>query len=188
MDVILKNISLIAIACAAVCAMFGLLFVAAPKRRALRLLTVALGLTAIVLPVYASFDTLGYPSPWPEPGNYEVLGWKFDEARRAIYTFVKKPEDRRPRVYQVNFDLSTAVDLQNARQHPEYLARVGMIVEPDPEGELRVRFEFVKKVVIESPAEAAAREQEEREAAAARLARQPAAREQGAKDDDADKK
>jgi hypothetical protein len=187
MDVIMKNIALISMASASVCAMFGLLFVAAPKRRELRLLTVALGVAAIVLPVYASFDSLGYPSPWPDAGNYEVLGWKFDEARRAIYTFVKKPEDRRPRVYQVNFDLGTAVDLQNARQHPEHLARVGMVVAPDPEGEMRVRFEFEKRVVIESPAEVAAREEELR-AAAARRAQPPLAQEPAAEDDDRDKK
>lgn len=189
MALIMNNIALVSMAAAAVCAMLGLLFAASPKRLALRAATLVLGAIAIVFPIYASLDTLGYPSPWPEPGSYEVLGWKFDEARRAIYTFVKRPADQRPRMYEVRFDLKTAVDLQGARQHPEHIARIGMVVTRGEEGQPEVQFEFEKRVVIQSPAEVAAREEEERRAAAARLARQQqSAQEHPAQDEEAGKK
>jgi hypothetical protein len=169
MESILREISLSSIASASICAMLGLLFVADSRMRWVRLLTVFLGVLVIGLPIYASLDALGYPSPWPEPGRYDVLGWKFDEARKAIYTFVKRPEDRRPSLYRVQFDMKTAVDMQNARQHPEHIARISMVVEPGADGQNQARFEFEKKIVIQSPAEEAAREQDRRREEAARL-------------------
>jgi hypothetical protein len=163
MEIILRHIALLGLSAAAVSALLGLLFVSAPRRRSLLALTAALGMLAIGLPIYSSLGNLGLPDPWPEPGDYDVLGWKMDESRRAIYAFVKRAEDRRPRLYRVEFDLDTAIDLQKARQHPEYLARIGMRVEPRPQAPPEVSFQFEKRVVIQSLAETAEREDEERQ-------------------------
>jgi hypothetical protein len=164
MEQILQHIVLFGVQAAAICALFCILFINSPIRWPMRLLTLALGALAIGLPLYSMFGTLGFPDPWPKPGHYDVLGWKFDEARRAIYAFVKKPEEPRPRLYKVHFDLKTALDLQEAREHPEHLARIGMRVIRKDEGPPDVAFDFEKKTVIVSPAELAAREQEERAA------------------------
>jgi len=164
---ILKHIVLIGVHAAAICAIFAILFIDAPARWPMRVFTIALGLVALVVPVITMYDTLGYPDPWPEPGNYDVIGWKFDEARRAIYAFVKKPDEQRPRLYKVDFALSTALDLQQAREHPEHLARIGLVVTGKEEGPPDIAFEFEKRTVIFSPAEVEERERaarEEREA------------------------
>lgn len=170
MEEILQHIVLLGVHAAAICALFAVLFINSPIRWPMRTLTVALGLVAMALPVYSLYDTLGFPDPWPKPGNYDVIGWKFDEARRAIYAFVKRPEERRPRLYKVDFDLKTALDLQEAREHPEHLARIGMRVTPKQEGPPEVAFEFEKRIVITSPAEQAEREEEERRDREARQA------------------
>lgn len=163
MDEILHHIVLFGVHAAAVCALFAILFIDAPRRLPLRVITIVLGLVAMVLPVFAIYGTLGYPDPWPAPGNYDVLGWKFDEARRAIYAFVRQEGEERPRLYKVDFDLSTALGLQEAREHPEYLDRIGLVVTAREEGPPEIGFEFVKRNVIFSPAEQEERERLERE-------------------------
>ena len=170
MEEILKYIIIIGVHAAAVCAIFAILFINAPVRWPLRVVTVVLGGVAVAMPFLTMFNTLGYPDPWPEPGEYEVLGWKFDESRRAIYTFVRPPHEQRPRLYKVDFKLDTALALQDAREHPEHLARIDLIITGKAEGPPDVAFEFEKRTVIFSPAEQEERERAEREFREAREA------------------
>ena len=157
MEEIIKYIVLFAIHAAAVCALFAILFVNVAHRWPMRTLTIALGAVAIALPVYSMYGTLGHPDPWPEPGHYEVVGWKFDEARRSIYVFVKPDGETRPRHYKVRFDLQTALDLQTARANAGHVKRIGMTVAPPEDGnDSRIKFDFEMKRVIRNPAEVAA--------------------------------
>ena len=169
----MRHIAYVAIAAAAAGALFGLLFVETPNRWPMRVITIVLGLVAVTLPVVSLYETVGFPDPWLKQGQYEVVGWKFDEVRRAIYTFVKLPGEPRPRLYVVDFDTHSALELQQAREHPEHLARIGMTVTANPDGGPAVAFQFEKRVVIRSLAEQAAEEEEDRRSEEARRARQP---------------
>ena len=157
MEEIIKYIVLFSIHAAAVCALFAIMFVNVAHRWPVRTLVIALGAVAIALPVYSMYDTLGHPDPWPEPGHYEVVGWKFDEARRSIYVFVKPDGETRPRHYKVTFDLQTALDLQTARENAGQVKRVAMTVAASEDGsDPSVKFDFEMKRGIRNPAEVAA--------------------------------
>ena len=152
MEEVLKYIVLFAIHAAAVTALFAVLLVNAHIGWIMRSVTVALGAVAMGLPVYAVYDTLGHPNPWPEPGRYTVRAWKFDEPRRVIYVFVQEGEATRPYHYSVPFNLKTALALQEAWRNPGHVAAIHMEVAPfDPGTTPPVNFEFEMRTVIRNP-------------------------------------
>ena len=112
MSDVLQFIVLFAVHAATVCFLFAMLFLHRPRRWALRVLTVAIGVAALAMPYVFLSNTLGYPDPWPRGGVYDVLGWDVDESRREIYLFVTRDGDPTPRHYQVPFSLDAALTLQ----------------------------------------------------------------------------
>ena len=114
MSDVLQFIVLFAVHAATVCFLFAMLFLHRPRRWALRVLTVAVGVAALAMPYVFLSNTLGYPDPWPRDGVYDVLGWDVDESRREIYLFVTRDGDPTPRHYQVPFSLDAALTLQAA--------------------------------------------------------------------------
>lgn len=97
---------------ATLCFLFAMLFVHDMRQWWMRGAVVAVGLVAVALPFFLAPKTLGFPSPWPPAGRYELLGWHIDEADGAFYVFVQPEGDAVPRHYRLPFDLAVALELQ----------------------------------------------------------------------------
>jgi hypothetical protein len=130
MSDILQFIVLFALHAATVCFLFAMLFLHRPRRWALRLLTIAVGMAALAMPYVFLSNTLGYPDPWPRSGVYDVLGWDIDESRQEIYLFVARKDDPTPRHYQVPFSLDAALTLQEAQETLTIFQKLSVRIEP----------------------------------------------------------
>ena len=134
MSDILQFIILFAIHAATVCFLFAMLFLHCPRRWALRVMTVGVGVLALVMPYFFLSNTLGYPDPWPGSGVYEVLGWDIDESRQEIYLFVTAEGDPTPRHYQVPFSLEAALTLQESQETLTIFEHLAVGIEAAPPG------------------------------------------------------
>lgn len=95
--------------------LFAILFVYDFRRWSLRLATAAVGIAAVLAPAFLATRTLGYPTPWPPAGRYDLIGWEVSEADKVIYLFVAGAGDPVPRHFQVPFVFEDAVTLQQAQ-------------------------------------------------------------------------
>ena len=116
MSDLLVFIILFALQAAAISFLFAMLYIYDFKRWWLRAITVVFGLAALALPLKLATDTLGYPDPWPAPGQYDVLGWDVDETGGALFLFVMPPDTTAPHHLRLPFDLGLALKLQKAQE------------------------------------------------------------------------
>jgi len=93
------------------------------RRNWLKPIAVMAGAVALWLPLFAMFDTLGRPNPYPPKGTYRMLASKFDEPTGTLYVFVDSvAKDLMPRVYRMEFDRGKYRRLQESES--DYTQRV----------------------------------------------------------------
>ena len=93
------------------------------RRDWLKPLAVIAGAVALWLPLFALFDTLGRPNPYPPKGTYRMLASSFDDQSETLYVFVDSvAKDLMPRVYRMHFEREKFRRLQESES--DYTQRV----------------------------------------------------------------
>ncbi len=128
---------------ATLCFLFAMLFIHDTRQWWMRGAVVAVGTVAVALPFFLAPKTLGFPSPWPPEGRYELLGWQIDEADDAFYVFVQPEGEAVPRHYRLPFDLATALELQKVAEERSIYKEMTLKIAAGPKrSEPRYDFTF----------------------------------------------